>query len=87
MQVPPSTWPRQILKPQRLVNTEQYHQALQSVDYKFLLIPVAFVILRIWSCITVAVFIYAGLQVGDIKDKDKPLLRTLIVLSVSHMHV
>ena len=36
--------------------------ALQKLDYKFLLIPVAFIVLRMWSFMGDVVFVFAGVK-------------------------
>ncbi len=72
----------QLKKSQPYFNSERYHQALHSVDYKFLLIPVAFVILRIWTCICGVLFIYSDVE---FKDVPKWLGVLLINFSVSRI--
>ena len=60
--------------------SERLKLALQRLDYKFLLIPVAFVILRVWSCIEFAVYSYAGMSYRQVPTW---IAITLIYLSVS----
>ena len=62
-----------------LFNSERFWLALQGVDYKFLLIPVVFIILRMWTCIVAILFIYVGLDL----DSRNPLVKILINLAVS----
>lgn len=52
--------------------------ALQNVDYKFLLIPVMFIVLRFWS--------FLGDVLNVFVDVQMPIwfARVLIVLEVSH---
>lgn len=54
--------------------------ALLSIDYKFLAIPLAFILLRVWSFIADVLYLYIGLH-----HLNEPLALTLIVLGVSDM--
>jgi len=43
-------------------NSNRFWLALQNVDYKFLLIPVAFIVLRMWSCINGILLDFMGMD-------------------------
>ena len=55
--------------------------ALQKLDYKFLLIPVAFIVLRMWSFMGDVVFVFAGVK----HIKPTGLAMALMVLEVHIM--
>ena len=55
--------------------------ALHNVEYKFLVIPVAFIILRVWSCVLLILFVYVGM---DPKHFPKVTL-AFIILSVGNI--
>ena len=55
--------------------------ALHNVEYKFLLIPVAFIILRVWTCILGILFVYVGM---DPKHFPKVTL-AFMILSVGNI--
>ena len=40
------------------ISSLRFWTAFQNVDYKFLLIPVAFILLRVWSCLMTIIVIY-----------------------------
>ena len=48
--------------------------ALKNVEYKLLLIPVAFIVLRVWSCTLGILFVYAGLTAKQIPTLVTPLM-------------
>lgn len=52
---------------------------MNFVDYKFILIPIIFVLLRMWSCIVTIILEYA-----NIKEKNVPqvVVQILIYLAV-----
>ena len=52
--------------------------ALLSIDYKFLAIPLAFILLRVWSFVADVLHLYIGMH-----HLSKPVSLTLIVLGVS----
>lgn len=56
--------------------------ALLSIDYKFLSIPLAFILLRLWSLIADVLHLYLGRN-----DLNKGLSLVLIILGVSYMHI
>lgn len=56
---------------------------MNSVDYKFILIPVIFVLLRMWSCIVNILFVYVNLKESDL---NYYIIQILLYLSVS-VHV
>ena len=43
-------------------HAEDYWEVMNNIDYKFALIPVAFILIRIWSLVSDIVYIYAGLS-------------------------
>lgn len=55
--------------------------ALDSLDYKLYVIPLLFLVLRLWSCINIVLNIYFGAHVNT------TLHKTLIYLAVSTQHV
>ena len=55
--------------------------ALQSVDYKFLLIPLVFIVLRVWSLIGDILHLYKG-----ISRLSKGLSLILVILGVSNSY-
>ena len=52
----------------------------RSLVYKFLLIPVVFLVLRVWTCILIILYTYIGLSE---KCVPKWVNNTLLYLSVS----
>ncbi len=58
---------------------------MNSVDYKFILIPVIFVLLRMWSCIVNILFVYVNLKESDLNYYSY-IIQILLYLSVS-VHV
>lgn len=52
--------------------------ALQKLDYKFLLVPVAFIMLRIWSFLGDVVFVFFGVR----QIKPHYLAKALMYLEV-----
>ena len=64
-----------------LVGAKRYWKsALEFLDFRLLLIPVAFMLLRMWTCIINLLFIYIGV---DPTQLSPHISRTLIYLSVS----
>lgn len=47
------------------VSSERFWNAVHSLDFKLLLIPLAFLLLRIWSFIEAIVYIYMGEHLPD----------------------
>ena len=54
--------------------------ALQNVEYKLLVIPIAFIILRVWTCILGILFVYAGMTPKQVSKWVTPLM----ILSVCY---
>lgn len=48
----------QIQRAKEFVHPSAWLSAVNSIDYKFLLIPLAFIFLRIWTCIVTIIFEY-----------------------------
>ena len=65
----------------KYVPEQKFWQAAQLLDYKFMLIPVVFVLLRIWSCIINIVFFYVKV---DMSSVPASVSLALIYLSVSN---
>ena len=55
-------------------------QALHFLDYKLLLIPLGFILLRVWTCVVNILFTYVGVPLSDLPAW---LCNMLIYLSVS----
>ena len=53
--------------------------ALHNVEYKLLVIPVAFIILRVWTCILGILFVYAGMTPKQLPTSVTPLMMILSV--------
>ena len=70
----------QLKKSKSFCSSKRFWQALQNIDYKFLMIPVAFIVLRVWTCIASILFDYMGWNPLDL---HKAFSLTLIILSVS----
>lgn len=58
--------------------SDKFLLALLSIDYKFLLIPLAFIFLRFWSFLGDALHLYAGM-----KNISTGLSFALVILGVS----
>ena len=58
---------------------EQFWKAVNVLEYKFLSIPIAFFLLRMWTCIINVVYVYVNI--------GKPIPQVLIYLSVSDTDV
>ena len=56
---------------------------MNHIDYKFIFIPVIFVLLRMWGLILDILYVYLGLQ-----DNNIPTVidKTLLYLSVSKLY-
>ena len=61
-------------------NSDRIWHALHNIDYKFLLIPIAFILLRIWSLVVDVTLIYVGVPVEQI---PKTVAIIFVYLSVS----
>ena len=61
------------------VTPEKFWSSLHHIDYKFLIIPVVFVFLRIWSAILGILYDYMQLEVSQV---PKSLNLALLYLSV-----
>ena len=68
----------QIKVTKKYASEKQMWTALHNVDYKFLLIPIIFISLRIWTCFTLWITDYAGVRVDD-----EWYIQVLFYLSVS----
>ena len=67
----------------KFISERRFWQAVNMLDYKFVFIPVAFIVLRIWSCIMNVLYVYS-----DVGYKlPKGVGNTLIYLSVSELNV
>lgn len=65
----------------KFVSERRFWQAVNMLDYKFVFIPVAFTVLRIWSCIMNVLYVYS-----DVGYKlPKGVANALIYLSVSEL--
>lgn len=51
-----------------------------NVEFKFLLIPAMFILLRVWSLIINSMFIYAGVDAADV---SKYFVTFIIYIAVS----
>lgn len=60
--------------------SDEFRFALHSIDYKFLLIPLIFIFLRLWSFIEDVLYVYIG--VHHVPEALAVLL-TLLGVSVS----
>lgn len=58
----------------------RFWSSMNYVDYKFVLIPVIFVLLRVWTFILTVLLEYAKIDEDQIPT---PVLKTLLYLSVS----
>ena len=66
------------------MSADRFWQALHTVDYKFLLISLVFVALRMWTCIVNIVFIYAHLESAQIPTwLDKMLVYLAVSISIN----
>lgn len=66
-------------KTKEFVSKQRFWRAVNVLDYKFLFIPVAFTILRIWSCLINVFYVYS--DVGG--SFPRGVTVALIYLSVS----
>ena len=65
----------------KFISERRFWQAVNMLDYKFVFIPVAFIVLRIWSCIMNVLYVYS-----DVGYKlPKGVGSALIYLSVSEL--
>ena len=62
------------------ITPDKFWSSLHHVDYKFLIIPVVFVFLRVWSAILSILYDYIQLDVSHV---PKSLNMVLLYLSVS----
>ena len=62
------------------ISPKKFWSSLNFVDYKFILIPVMFILLRLCTCILTILFDYANLKEETIPI---PVIKALIYLSVS----
>ena len=63
------------------ITPKRFWSSLHHVDYKFVIIPVVFIFLRIWSGIMNILYLYARIE-----TLPKELNQALLYLSVSHEH-
>ena len=74
----------QIERSKQFVHPGRLWSAVHGIDYKFLLIPLAFIFLRIWTCIVAIISDYSNVM-QNIMQKNEgfhPLV-VLFYLSVS----
>ena len=57
--------------------SDKFLLALLSVDYKFLLVPLAFIFLRLWSFIGDIIHLYMGIE-----NMNEKLSLALIIMAV-----
>ena len=55
----------QLKRSTMFVSSERFWIAVHNLDFKLLLVPVAFLLLRIWSFIEAVVYIYMGQHLPD----------------------
>ena len=58
-----------------------YLQAMYNIDYKFIVIPLMFIFLRIWSLITDTLLIYIQIPSDEIPQW---IMKALLYMGVSH---
>lgn len=61
----------------RNVPAKQFWQSMNFLDYKFILIPVTFVLLRMWSCLVVILAEYANLDSNT--KLSAPIFWTILI--------
>lgn len=66
----------QLERTKNYVPKKQFWKAVNVLEYKFLSIPIAFFLLRMWTCIINLFYIYIRVQSGNIPQP-------LVYLSVS----
>ena len=66
-------------KTSQFVTQKKFWDSVHMMDYKFMLIPVFFILLRIWSCIS-DVMMFADIDVDNIPSG---VTLALLILSVS----
>ena len=66
------------LQHQKASNTKGFWEAMHRIDYKFILIPVFFLVLRIWSFVVDLLMVYI-----HIRNLNLVVLNFLIYTSVS----
>lgn len=59
--------------------SDEFRTALHSIDYKFLLIPLLFVFLRLWSFVEDILYVYLGVR--DVPEAPAVALKLLGVSS------
>lgn len=68
---------------ERGIPKRYWEAVVNKVDYKFLLIPIVFVLLRIWTIIVNIVYIYAQVEPSDLPTwLDKTLVYMAVSLTV-----
>ena len=60
----------------------KFWTAVHKVDYKFLLIPLAFIFLRIWTCIMTIISDYMDMNIHN-EVHGSNLIKAVYYLSVS----
>ena len=78
MQINCLSFSLQMRKSKTFLASEVLSLTVQNVDYKFILIPVAFILLRIWSAIVVFLLVYVG-----IKHEEVPNTVAIILINLS----
>ena len=71
----------QVRDVEELISPERFWSSLHHVDYKFLIIPVVFVFLRVWSIILSILYDYIQLDVNQVPSNVN---LALLYLSVSN---
>ena len=49
-------------------HTEDYWEVMNNIDYKFAAIPVAFILIRIWSLTSDILYVYMGKSPTDLQE-------------------
>lgn len=66
------------------ITPKQFWSSLHHVDYKFVIIPVVFIFLRIWSAIMNILYLYARIDSDALSNE---LSLALLYLSVSKFNI
>ena len=67
-----------------MIPKDKLWTAVHNVDFKFILVPITFIFLRIWTCILTVVLVYIGLPfIGKASHSADGLIIALISLAVS----
>ena len=61
-------------------HTEDYWEVMNNIDYKFAAIPIAFVLIRIWSLVSDIIYVYASVS-------PKSLPRSWLAYALMYMLV